>query len=126
MQKEMDAFNLRVKELEEQLRKEKEEKTAVQEESQRYYNEIVATRLLKAKLEDELSKVEMLKNEAREDGKKIASAEVDSLLEVAKEAGREEVKSMFDPLIAEFNGRVFMHRDLTFLGEGYLESLAEA
>ena len=47
-------------------------------------------------------------------------------LEVAKDAGREEVKSMFDPLIAEFNARVLMHRDLTFLDEGYLESLAEA
>ena len=33
---------------------------------------------------------------------------------------------MFDPLIAEFNARVLMHRDLTFLGEGYLESLADA
>ena len=58
--------------------------------------------------------------------KKIASAEVDSRLEVAKEEGREEVKSMFDPLIAEYNAPVLMHRDLTFLGESYLESLAEA
>ena len=33
---------------------------------------------------------------------------------------------MFDPLIAEYNARVLMHRDLTFVGEGYLESLAEA
>lgn len=124
--KDRDAFCLRVKEHEERLRNEQEEKTAAQEESQRYCDEIVATRLLKAKLEGGLSKVEALKNEAREEGKKIASAEIDSHLEAAKEEGREEIKTMFDPLIDEFNVRVLMHRDLTFLGECYLESLAEA
>ena len=67
-----------------------------------------------------------MKDESREEGKRIASAEIDSRLEVATEAGREEVKCMFDPFIAEYNAHVLMHRDLTFLGEGYLESLAEA
>ena len=56
----------------------------------------------------------------------MASAEINSRLEAAKEEGREEIKTMFDPLIAEFNARVLMHRDLTFLDERYLESLAEA
>ena len=83
-------------------------------------------RLLKAKLDNELSKVGMLKDEAHEEGKKITSVEIDSRLETAAEAGREEIKCLFDPLIAEYNARVLMHRDLTFLGEGYLESLAEA
>lgn len=105
---------------------EREEKTTAQEESQRYCDEIVATRLLKEKLEAELSRVEAIKSEAREEGKKTASVDIDSRLEAAREEGRKEVKSMFDPLIAEFNVHVRMHRDLTFLGKGYLEYLAEA
>lgn len=68
----------------------------------------------------------MLKDKAREEGKKITSAEIDSRLEAAKEAAREEVKCMFYPLIAEFNARILVHRDLTFLGEAYLESLVKA
>ena len=68
----------------------------------------------------------MLKSEAREEGNKMALTDIDSRLEAAREEGREEIKTAFDPLIAEFNARVLMHRDLTFLGDGYLESLLEA
>lgn len=126
IQKERDLLNKRVKELEEQLNKEKKEKMAAQVEAQHYCDEIVATRLLKEKLEDDLSKVEALRNEAREEGKRAATVDIDSRLKAAREEGREEIKTEFVPLIAEFNARVLMHRDLTFLGDGYLESLAEA
>lgn len=68
----------------------------------------------------------MLKSEAREEGKKMALTDIDSRLEAAREEGREEIKTAFDPLIVEFNARVLMHRDLTFLDDGYLESLLEA
>ena len=106
--------------------REREEKTAAQEESQRYCDEIVATRLLKEQLEGELSRVKMLKSEASEEGKKMALTDIDSRLEAAREEGRGEIKNAFDQLIAEFNARVLMHRVLTFLGDGYLESLFEA
>lgn len=68
----------------------------------------------------------MLKNEAREEGKRIASTEFESRLKEATEASKEEIKCFFDPLIAEYNARVIMHQDLIFLGEGYIESLTEA
>ena len=126
VQKERDTLSYQVKELEEQLFEERKEKVAAQVEAQHYCDEIVATRLLKGKLEDDLSKVEALRNEAREEGKRAATVDIDSRLEAAREEGREEIKTEFDPLIAEFNARVLMHRDLTFLGDGYLESLAEA
>lgn len=119
-------FAQRVKELEELLSKEKEEKTIAQEKLQRYCDQIVVTRLLKTKLDEKLSNAEALKNEAREEGKRIALTKVDSHLKAATEAGREETKCIFDLFVAEYNARVLRHRDLTFLDEGYLESLVEA
>nr|ABB55296.1 hypothetical protein 11.t00005 [Allium cepa] len=60
----------------------------------------------RAKLDEELSKAEMLKDEAREKGKRIAFMEIDSHLETAAEARREGIKCMFGPLIAEYDARV--------------------
>ena len=89
IQKEKNALAQRVKELEELLLKAKEEKTVAQEESQWYCDEIVATRLLKAKLDEELSKVEAPKYVAHEEGKRMALSEIDSRIVAVTEAGRE-------------------------------------
>lgn len=78
------------------------------------------------KIDEIIVQIEFLNEAAREEGRKEVLVEANSWVEAAIEFGREEIKNLFDPLIVEYNAKVLLHRDLTFLGESYFESLAKA
>lgn len=123
LQKEKHSLARRVEELEE-LKNESEGKIEAQEKSQRYCEEAVESRKLKIKRDEQLAQIEVLKKEARKACCNEMGEQIQAQVEDTKEAGRNEIKDMLDPLIIEYNDKVLIHCDLSFLGEVILSRLS--